>query len=91
MVDKRSEYGGGSALLSDTASPARLRVDLWNRIREGIERMAGSPPDGQRHEIDALFQRLEELEPLWAYPGSGRVDRLRSSISPGTGCSFAPS
>jgi arginine decarboxylase len=77
MNDTRFKQGSGSALLSDAASPARLRIDLWNRIREGIERMAGGPPDSHKDEIDALFRRVDELELLWAYPGPERLERLQ--------------
>jgi arginine decarboxylase len=86
MEARRLKQESGSALLSDAASPAHLRVDVWNRIREGVERVAAAGPDDHRlhrlhqlHqlEMEALFRRLAELERFWAYPGAERIERLR--------------
>ncbi len=71
------KQAGGAALLSDAASPGQLRVDLWNRVRDGVERMAGGQSGPGWREIEALFRRLEEVERLWIYPGLYRIDRLR--------------
>jgi arginine decarboxylase len=67
----------GSAFLSDAANPAQLRVDLWNRLREAINRMADAPRKGPGTEIEPVFRRLLEMERLWAYPGTERLMRLR--------------
>ena len=40
MDSSHFERGSGAAFLSDAASPAQLRVDLWNRVREQLARMA---------------------------------------------------
>jgi arginine decarboxylase len=69
--------GGGAALLADAASPAHLRVDLWNRLREGVAQLAGGQPAGRRGELETLFGRLEELERSWVYPGPERLTRMR--------------
>ena len=69
--------GGGAAFLSDAASPAQLRIDLWNRLREQLARAAERPLAEHPAEIDQLLDRLDELERLWAYPGVVRVARLR--------------
>jgi arginine decarboxylase len=75
--------GTGSALLGDAASPAQLRLDLWNRVRDGVERLANGQPDDHRSELEALFRRLEEIERLWAYPGRERLERLRLTYRAG--------
>ena len=67
MEDTRLPRGSGAALLSDTASPAHLRVDLWNRVREGAERLASGRPDANRAELEEPFHRLEEVERSWVY------------------------
>jgi arginine decarboxylase len=41
MEETPQRQDSGSALLSDVASPAHLRIDVWNRIRENVERLAG--------------------------------------------------
>jgi len=69
--------GGGAALLSDAASPAHLRIDLWNRVREGVEELARKPSDDRRSELENLFRRLDEVERLWAYPGAERIEQVR--------------
>jgi arginine decarboxylase len=76
-MDEWSGQGRGSALLSDAASPAQLRVDLWNQIREAVERLTREPPDEPRAELETQFRRLDELERLWVYPGPERIERLR--------------
>jgi arginine decarboxylase len=76
MDDTRLEHAD-TAWLSDIASPAHLRVDLWNRIREAVERAANGTPETRRAEIEADFAKLEELERLWVYPGAERMERLR--------------
>jgi arginine decarboxylase len=80
MNDTHLKNETGSALLSDAASPAHLRVDLWNRIREDIERIAAGRPDAGWDGIDTEFLRLEEFERLWVYPGAERMDDLRRCI-----------
>jgi arginine decarboxylase len=77
MKDTELQPGSGSALLSDAASPAHLRVDLWNRLRECVERAAPRLPEDQRTEMEVLFQRLEDLERLWAYPGKEHLGQVR--------------
>jgi arginine decarboxylase len=62
--------------LSDAASPAQVRVDLWNRLREDVERLASDREDA-RAGIDESVRRLAPLERLWVYPGQERLDRLR--------------
>jgi arginine decarboxylase len=76
MADERERPESGSALLSDAASPAQLRADLWNHVRESVERFASGHQDDRR-EIETTFHRLEEIERLWVYPGRERLDRLR--------------
>jgi arginine decarboxylase len=61
--------------LSDAASPAQLRVDAWNRIREAVAARAEGRADG-RHAEEGLFRRLEELERCWVYPGPGRIEQV---------------
>jgi arginine decarboxylase len=80
MEDTRVKNESGSALLSDAASPAHLRVDLWNRVREGVERIAAERPDADWVAIEKEFLRLEEIERLWVYPGTERMDDLRRLI-----------
>src|SRR5687768_6307044 len=77
MKDTQLMRESGSVLLSDAASPAHLRADLWNRLRQSVERAASRLPEVHRAEIEALFQRLEELERLWVYPGRERLDQMR--------------
>ena len=74
MEERRPTKGSGSALLSDAASPAQLRVDVWNRVREGVERLAGRKRNAERSELESQFRRLEEVERLWAYPGPARIE-----------------
>jgi len=74
-MEERSTQRNGSALLSDAASPSQLRVDIWNTIREGVERLATRSRE-ERSELEAQFRRLEEVERLWAYPGPQRMDLL---------------
>src|SRR5581483_11871942 len=47
-----------------------------NRVREQLARMADEPPQHEA-EIDHLLDGLDELERLWAYPGSERIAHLR--------------
>jgi arginine decarboxylase len=77
MEGTRLEHGEGAAWLSDIASPAHLRVDLWNRIREQVESAASGPPDTRHAALEADFAKLDELERLWVYPGAERMERLR--------------
>ena len=77
MKDTPGKQGSGSTLLSDAASPAHLRVDLWNRLRECVERAAMKPEEDHRPEMEALFGRLEELERLWVYPGTERLNHVQ--------------
>ena len=81
METRQTKQGSASALLSDAASPAQLRVDFWNRLRDGVERIADKQPVELRTELESLFRRLEELERLWAYPGAERIDELRQLYS----------
>src|SRR2546430_2399175 len=77
MVNTAGTRRTGAALLSDAASPAQLRVDLWNRLRDAVERAArGQPPSDPPGERD-LLRRLDAVERLWAYPGPERMRRLR--------------
>jgi arginine decarboxylase len=76
-ADEQAHRDGDGALLADAMSPGHLRVDAWNRVREGIERLADAHPSPQRAEIGAVFRQLEELERLFVYPGAERIDRLR--------------
>jgi arginine decarboxylase len=76
MEEARQRGTGGGVLLSDAASPAHLRVDLWNRIREGLDRIASGQP-ADRAELESAFRRLREVERLWVYPGLARIDGLR--------------
>jgi arginine decarboxylase len=73
--------GGGAAFLSDAASPAQLRIDLWNRLREHLARAADQAqperPAEPVADVDLVVDRLDELERLWAYPGGERIARLR--------------
>ena len=82
MSQTQPEQNSGAALLSDAASPAQLRVDLWNRVREGIERLAAGHDDQQASEVESLLPRIAELERLWAYPGPEAVERLRQLRGP---------
>ena len=77
MDGTRLEQGDDAAWLSDIASPAHLRVDLWNRIRERVEGAADGTPETRHAELEADFAKLEELERLWVYPGAERMERLR--------------
>ena len=72
MTETGAAQGSGSAFLSDAASPARLRVDMWNRIREAVERLAGgrAGPQEGRIKMEALFRRLEACR--LCSPGSAR-------------------
>ena len=80
MEDTRLKKVNGSALLSDTASPAHLRVDLWNRMREGVERIAAGWPEADWAEIENELLRLEEIERLWVYPGAERIGEMRRLV-----------
>jgi arginine decarboxylase len=64
-------------LLSDVASPGHLRVDLWNRIRLGIEQMHAGVLGPGPIDVAALLGRVGELERLWAYPGHDRIEQVR--------------
>ena len=77
METSHFKRGGSAAFLSDAASPAQLRIDLWNRLRDQLARAADRPLAEDPAEIDQLLDRLDELERLWAYPGVVRVARLR--------------
>ncbi len=77
MEHTTSKRGGGAAFLSDAASPAQLRIDLWNRLREQVARVADDLRGAPAGDIELLLDRLGELERLWAYPGTERVARLR--------------
>jgi arginine decarboxylase len=76
-MDETRLNASGSALLSDAASPAQLRVDAWNRLREGVARLASGQPDHPRPELQALFRRLEEIEGSWVFPGPERLEQMR--------------
>src|SRR6478752_1379494 len=65
----------GAAILSDVASPAHLRVDLWNRVRDGVDAITRAP--SRRRELEGHLRRLEEVERLFAYPGAARIERVR--------------
>jgi arginine decarboxylase len=82
MENSRLTQDNGSALLSDAASPAHLRVDLWNRIREAVERLEARPGDAWS-QIQEQFRRLQEIERLWVYPGAQRMYQLRSLLRSG--------
>jgi arginine decarboxylase len=77
QMSHRPRPVSGAALLSDAASPAHLRVDLWNRLREGIEQIAAGRPAPAAGELEGLFRSLEDVERSWAYPGPERIARLR--------------
>jgi len=77
MEETQQRQGSGSALLSDAASPAQLRVDLWNRVRDGLAQLAARPADDRAADLAGQLRRLAEVERLWAYPGSERLERLR--------------
>jgi arginine decarboxylase len=77
MEATRLRRENGSMLLSGAASLAHLRVDLWNRIRGAVGRVADAKPDEHRLEVETLARRLAQLERLWAYPGSVRIELLR--------------
>jgi len=87
METPHVKRGGGAAFLSDAASPAQLRIDLWNRLREQLARAADQLQTAQPAEhlgdVDLLFDRLDELERLWAYPGSARISDLRDLYGSG--------
>jgi arginine decarboxylase len=80
MGDTPLKKVNGSALLSDRASPAHLRVDLWNHIREGVERIAAGWQEADWAEIESELLRLEEIERLWVYPGAERIDEMRRLV-----------
>jgi arginine decarboxylase len=80
MGDTPLKKVNGSALLSDTASPAHLRVDLWNRIREGVERIAAGWQEADWAEMENELLRLEEVERLWVYPGAERIDEMHRLV-----------
>ena len=81
MGDTRKDSGW--ALLSDAASPAQLRIDLWNRLRDGVEQLASGRDEAHREELESLFRRMEELERLWAYPGPERLEQVRRTYRAG--------
>jgi arginine decarboxylase len=78
MQATQQRQRSGAALLSDAVNPAQLRVDLWNRLREAINRLAEAPKGTPAGEIDPILRRLAELERLWAYPGVQRIAQLRA-------------
>src|SRR5262245_16394368 len=77
MEGKPQKPRGGTALLSDAASPGQLRVDLWNRIRGDLERLTAGQLEERRTEAQAHLRRLEEIERFWVYPGLERIEELR--------------
>ena len=77
MEESPRRQDSGSALLSDVASPAQLRIDIWNRIRDNVERMTAGRTKDQRAETEDLIRRLEEVERFWVYPGPERIEHLR--------------
>src|SRR5262249_24803003 len=55
METPHVKRSGGAALLSDAASPAQLRIDLWNRLRDQLTRAADRPLAEPSAEIDQLL------------------------------------
>ena len=62
MDETQQRQGSGAALLSDAASPAQLRLDLWNHVREQLAQIAARPSDDRGADVEAQLGKLEEVE-----------------------------
>ncbi|MCY1020049.1 aminotransferase class I/II-fold pyridoxal phosphate-dependent enzyme [Pyxidicoccus sp. MSG2] len=68
-------------LLSALVNPEQTRLDAWNRLREGITRVASGMSRGEdTHELEqrlqALFTWLHPMERLFVFPGEARLAAL---------------
>lgn len=73
------------SILSTEANPAQVRMDIWSRLREILDRLAvrygrGMETDELEESVSRVLGELEAYERYWVFPGPGAIEILEQIL-----------